>query len=162
MELMRGGASTWPWGTWVCPPLSSLSWTLEWREGGDLVGLLPEAIRGCSSALHGKEKRPVKAWRKPRRWQCLERVQRSGRGWEGTSHCYCCWADPGGAGVWDPLLTQLDQIGVGWAWALLTCLGCHFTCIPASGCQARLQEGGTGEGCRGLLPAPGLSRKALS
>lgn len=36
-------------------------------ESGGLAGPLPEAMRGCSSALHGGEERPVKLeWRKPR------------------------------------------------------------------------------------------------
>lgn len=35
--------------------------------GKDLVGLLPEALRGCCSAVHGGEERPVKLeWRKLR------------------------------------------------------------------------------------------------
>lgn len=54
-----------------------------------------------------------------------------------------------GSGDWDPLLTQLYQIGVGGHKPLLTFLGYNFTCapyflLPETGSK----EGGAGEKCR--------------
>lgn len=129
---MRDGASTWPWGIWVshCPGTS------EWREGGDLAGRLPEAMRGCSSRsneglLFGspwREERPGKLELRDQdsnglSSQYLGGVQRSGRVWEGTGHCYRYLADPGG----DWRLRSIANTAVpdwsGWAQAIVNMSG---------------------------------------
>lgn len=161
---MRDAASTWPWGMWVCPssPHSGQGW-----EGGDLAGPLPEAMRGCSSALPGGEKKPLKLeWRKPIVTAChhstLQEFKEVGEAGRGQVIVTDAGLTLEGAGAWDPLLTQLHQIGVGWAQAIVSMSGQQFLqCALLLAAKTGSEEGGAGGKCRGLLPAPGAQSTSL-
>lgn len=161
---MRVGASTRPWGTWACPrsPHSG-----QWWEGGDLVGPLPEAMRGCSSALSGGEKRPLKLeWRKPIVTAChhstLQEFKEVGEAGWGQVIVTDAGLTLEGAGDRDPLLTQLHQFGVGWAQAIVSMSGQQFhQCALLLAAKTGSKEGGAGGKCSRLLPAPGAQATSL-
>lgn len=75
-----------------------------------------------------------------------------------------------GAGNWDPLLTQLYQIGVGWAQAIVNMSGLQFhVCILLLAAKTGSKEGGADEKCGGVascpwdpIHLPKLSMKGLS
>lgn len=137
------------------------------REGRDLAGPLPEAMRGCSSSLPGGEKRPLKLeWRKQiamaHHHSTLQEFKEVGEAGRGQVIVTDAGPTLEGAGDWDPLLTQLYPIGVRWTQAIVNMSGQQFhLCALLLAAKTGSSEGGTGEKCRGLLPAPGAQPTSL-
>lgn len=163
----RSGPAHGPGGLAHLSPHCSIPHSGHWREGGDLAGPWPEAMRGGSSALPGGEKRPLKLeWKKrivmAHHHSTLQEFKEVGEAGRGQVIVTDAGLTLEGAGDWDPLLTQLYQLGVGWTQAIVNMSGKQsHLCALLLAAKTGSEEGGAGEKCRGWLPVPGAQPTSL-